>query len=161
MRSRPLMLIMSLSLLAACATGTLALKEDNIEAKLAGSPYVTRYSRAQDARHADPSDIEVHYKVWGTLSRPDALEHWQFHFKIGEGSEPTRRYVRVASVVHYTRARNDSEGVDVLKAVAAKEGGDAIMNVWRSPAIDAITLPANVLGYRYHADVVRYRGEPR
>ena len=143
-------------ILSGCATATIAMKEDNIDAKVSGSPYIKPLSKSNYLPRTLEKDIEVYYKTWNFLTEPSAIINWEAHFKISEGSHPKGKYQSLAEVTHYQKTRNDNDAVSFLRSIAAKQGGDAVIDVWRSPAIDSISLPANILGYRYHGVIIRY-----
>lgn len=147
--------------LAGCATGTISMKEENIESKIAGTPYVKNLTAKTFLPRTPVENIQVFYKTWNALTEPNAIVNWKSHFQIAEGSDPKLKYEALAEVTHYQSAPDDAKAVFFLKQLAASQGGDALVDVWKSPAIDSIRLPAKIIGYRYKAIIVRFKqGEP-
>ncbi len=142
--------------LSGCATSTITLKEANIDEKIEQTPHIVRLSEVMTEPRVDLSDIEVFYKSWHAMTEPKNIVNWKDHFQISEGTDPVRKYAKLADVTHYQYVKNDLVALVFLKSVAADQGGDALIDVWRSPAIDKLTMPANVLGYRYQGTVIRY-----
>lgn len=133
------------------------------------SPIVTVYNQ-EAISNPPPSNyryqIDVYYKSWNPLSVPSNIANWQFHFKIAESSEPYYSYKTIASVSHYIYMRqssisqdklirNDQKALDIMKEEARKLGGLAIINTYREPIIDSMSLPAMIKGYHYRADIIK------
>lgn len=157
---KPISIIASLALtliLSGCATGTMALKEDNFDQKLATTPHIKKLSTTAHPVRRQESEIEVFYKSWNALTAPNAIVNWESHFQVGKESSTSRQYEKLAEITHFQKERDDAKAMAFLRKLAADEGGDAIIDVWKSPAIDKISLPAKIFGYRYQGVAVKYR----
>jgi hypothetical protein len=139
-----------------CATGTLAMQETHMEKRLAETPYIKTLTSTTYTPRTKAEDIQIFGKTWNALTAPNAITDWQNHFQVVEGSKLSRKYIAVAEITHYQRTLDDAAAVRYLKTVSASHGGDALIDVWKSPALEGLALPSNILGYRYLATVVRF-----
>jgi hypothetical protein len=133
------------------------MKENNIEDRVTKTPFIKTISDTTYLPRTLENEIQVFYKTWDAFSKANiAIKDWREHFVIEEGSEPTGKYERIAEVDHYQLLKNDSEALLFLKHIAAKQGGDGLVDVWRSPTAKEISNHSKITGYRYRAVVVRF-----
>lgn len=128
-----------------------------MEKRLAETPYIKKLTENSYTARTNEKDIQIFGMNWNALTVPNAATDWQHHFQVVEGSKPTRKYVSIADLTQYQLTSDDASGVAVLKNIAASLGGDALVDVWKSPALEGLALPSRILGYRYQATVVRFR----
>ncbi|MGX8882474.1 hypothetical protein ACWWD9_04595 [Methylovorus sp. SPW-M1] len=148
--------LLSAFVIVGCTTGKIAMQEDNIDQKVAGSPFIKRYPNNNYSVRTPSESIEVYYKTWNALNRPEAIRDWKMHFQIAEGSDPKKRYIEIGEITYYQKDLDDKKAIDFLKNAASQEGGDAIADAWRRPVIDQVLSPSRIVGYRFNALIIRY-----
>ncbi len=123
--------------------------------RLAETPYVNMLTDKRLESNTPQNNIQVFYRIWTMMNKPVGIQNWELSFMIGEGSEPKDKYLSIAEITHYQLPGNDRRAVGILRKIASSLGGNAIVDVRKSPALDKAFLPAKILGYRYEAEVVR------
>lgn len=143
-------------LISGCATGRIAMQEDDIDQKVAKSPFVKPYPNHNYSVRTPSDRVQVYYKTWNALNRPEAIRDWKIHFQIAEGSDPEKRYIEIGEITYYQKDLDDKKALDVMKNAASQEGGDAIAEAWRRPVINQVLNPSRIVGYRFNAVIIRY-----
>ncbi|WP_116810480.1 hypothetical protein [Steroidobacter cummioxidans] len=157
MKTKRLLSLFALLSLAGCAQigGTTFLMDQTFAQRVGAAPDVESLTKQVYATSSQPSEIEIYYVSWNPLTTPDLVKDWEYHYKISEASKPGYPYTRIAKLTYYAETRDDVSALSVLRESASKLGGDAIIDVFRNPAIETVSTPARILGYRYFATVVK------
>lgn len=135
------------------------LMDETFAQRVGAAPDVESLTKQVYAMSSEPSEVEIYYVSWNLLTTPDLVEDWEYHYKIGEASKPKYSYTRIAKLTYYAGMRDDASALSVLRECASKLGGDAIIDVFRNPAIETTSTPARILGYRYFATVVKNKAK--
>jgi hypothetical protein len=161
MKIRSLLSSFAFLWLAGCAQmgGTTFLLDKEFAQRVGAAPDVESLTKQVYAMSSEPSQIEIYYISWNPLTTPDLVEDWEYHYKIGEASKPTYSYIRIAKLTYYAAMRDDASALKVLRESASNLGGDAIIDVFRNPAVQTVSTPARILGYRYFATVVKNKAK--
>jgi hypothetical protein len=154
----PLFAVLSL---AGCAQmgGTMFLKDETFAQRVGAAPDVESLTKQVYAKSSEPSEVEIYYVSWNLLTTPDLVEDWEYHYKISEASKPGYSYARIAKLTYYAGTRDDASALKALRESASQLGGDAIIDVFRNPAIETTSTPSRILGYRYFATVVKNKAK--
>ncbi|MEZ0245423.1 MAG: hypothetical protein ACAH09_02170 [Methylophilaceae bacterium] len=140
-----------------CAYDMVAMEAPNIEQNVTNGPFIKKLTETTYPSRTPEKNIQVFYKIWDAFTSSNiAIENWEYHFKMGAGSNPTQKYLKISEINHYQIDRDDNRALSTLQNIASKEGGDAIFDVWRTPAIKKASSVSKIIGYRYRAIVIRY-----
>lgn len=138
-----------------CAAGTLALKETNIDDKIAKNPHIKQISKKEYPQLSKDKEVVLYYREWTTFNKPDAVINWRKIYQIERGSAPDKAVEKLASTIYYSREINDTFVLQKLQDIARQKGGDILMDLYRTPALDTISTPSKIIGYRYHGIIAR------
>jgi hypothetical protein len=127
----------------------------DVEKVISDSPKIEIISKEKFQPRTEPENVEIFYRFWNPLTRPDAVKNWKYYFVMGEGSSPAWEFTEISQIIHAQRARDDSKAITEFKSIAHKQGGDAILDMHREPMIDGPKFGSKVIGYRYYGSVIR------
>ncbi len=131
------------------------MKQKNIEEKIINSPYIVDISKEKYEYRTNSEEIEFFYHTWNSLTKPGNIRNWKYYFVIEEGSKPTWKYTVIARVDIFQKSRDDYSAMKKFRSFASQKGGDAVIDLYREPAINSFGFPAGIIGYRYSGKVVR------
>ena len=142
------------------ATGCVSsLQVADIDEQVARSPVIKPISKDSFEVRTSANNIKLFYKSWNAWTRPSSVKDWEYYFVIGAASSPDWAYDEIAYVEIYQTERVDSEAIKQLREIAREQGGDALIDLHREPLIAGKKMPADVIGYRYEAIIVRRKNE--
>lgn len=146
---------MALCLSGCAANSTISVArfdEGELAADIARSPIVERLDGSTFAKQRDPKDIELHYKLFKGLNKPDLIVNWERYYVIGEPSVPSWKYKPIANISVYQAAMDDATALDTLRKAASDLGGSAVIELFRKP----IPKPGSVgWWHAYHSEQER------
>lgn len=128
---------------------------EDAKGAIASSPKIVLLTKESYQPRSQSPQIELFYKYWNPLTRPDAVKDWEYLFVMGEATSPKWAYSKLSDVIISQRPRDDNKAVAELREIAAKQGGDAVIDLHREPMIDAPQFGARIVGFRYFGTVVR------
>lgn len=128
---------------------------DDLAQESAGSPYITKIIENNFSPRTPANKIQLYYKHWGPLTRPNAVENWEQIFVMGDSSSPKWKYLELSHVVVAQLHKDDIKAINELRNLANRQGGDGITNLHREPMIDSPEFGAKIIGFRYIGTVVR------
>lgn len=120
------------------------------------SPYVTKLIDENFESRAKPETIQLFYYPFSPINHPATVQDWEQHYVIERGSEPKRRYTQLADIQFYQSFRDDAVPLTKMRELAATLGGDAVINLHRTPIGEVDRQPSPILAYMYYGVVVRY-----
>ena len=136
-----------LILLGGCAPHNLhraaPVEKDLIDQNVVQSPIVKHVRNKRYEQQRSASDIELHFKQFDLLNAPVAIENWESHYVLGEGSKPKWKYKKIAEITVYVFEMNDQVVMDLFRNTASGIGAAAVIDMYRKP----LSIPGTAQSY--------------
>lgn len=140
---------------------------EKFQTLLQASPVVTNIVDGI-AKECETATVELHFKKFNVFNAPNAVDHWKYHYVIGEPSKPAWKTQPVADIVVYQAKIEDSAALAIFKTKASELGGCAVQEVFREPVLmnrfadgpkafglGGTKAARRILGYAYYGRIVR------
>ncbi len=134
---KKLIILISLSFsIFGCATNSTIfrapLDRDTIDQRVENSPIIQLTGSTQYTS-TSPEDVNLHFKKFHILNRPDKIINWEFYYVMGEPSLPSYEYEKIAFIEVYLPEMDDGVGEDRLREAASSVGATALVDVYKKP----------------------------
>lgn len=123
-----------ISIMCGCSTSpafSTYMTSSELASRIDSSPIVKDSLNYPKRKNSD--DIEVYYYEFGPLTRPERIYNWEKYYVVGGPSNPSWKYKVIGEISLWSADANDSKNVELIKNTASKNGGFAVVDLFRKP----------------------------